>query len=136
MKKYFFLYGLFLLNHINLHAQVSVNVAVPAWGPAVTTEEYYYLPDIDSYYDIRHEQYIYVDKGVWIRSRALPSRYRNYNLKTGHVVIVNDYHGPSPYLHYKNHKVKYFSNGNRGRGNGKSQGNNGNGKGKQNKKEK
>lgn len=136
MKKYFFSYGLFLFINIHLQAQIIVNVGAPAWGPTVTTEEYYYLPDIDSYYDIHQSQFIYIDKGTWIRSKSLPSRYRNYNLKKGHVVIVNDYHGPSPYLHYKSHKVKYFGNGNRGRGTGKFPGNRGHGKGNQNKKEK
>jgi hypothetical protein len=143
MKKYFFFYGLFLSTCIHLHAQVNVSFSAPAWGPKVTTEEYYYLPDVNSYYDIRKSQYIYVDKGAWIRAKSLPPRFQNYNPKTGHVVIINDYHGQSPYIHYKKHKVKYFGNGNNGRGNGKPHGhygkakdheNQGNGKGNQNKK--
>ena len=127
MKKHFFLYGLFFLTQIHLHAQVNVTIVAPAWGPTVTTEEYYYLPDIDSYYDLQHGQFIYIDKGTWIRGRALPRRYRNYNLNTGHIVIISDYRGSSPYLHYKNHKARYFNNGNRGRENGKLPGNRGNG---------
>ena len=93
MKKYFFLYSILLLINTSLEAQVNINVSLPTWGPVVTTEEYYYLPDIDSYYDIRQSQFIYLNNGVWIRSRALPRRYRNYNLNTGYVVVLNDYRG-------------------------------------------
>ena len=92
-------------------AQISVNVNVgkpPVWGPVVITEEYYYLPDIDSYYDIRQSQFIYLNNGLWIRSRALPRRYRTYDLNTGYVVVLNDYHGRNPYSGYKNHKIKYY----------------------------
>ena len=134
MKKYLLLQGLLLLTIVNLHSQIMVDVARPVWGPVVTTEEYYYLPDVASYYDIPRSQFIYLNNGVWVRSKTLPKRYKNYNLNAGRVVVINDYHGKSPYVHYKNHKVKYFKNVNRGKGKGNSQGNHGNGKGKQNKK--
>ena len=111
-----FILGAFLLVFSFSKAQVSVNVnigAPPVWGPTVTTEEYYYLPDIDSYYDIRQSQFIYLNNGGWIRSRSLPSRYRGYNLNTGYVVVLNDYHGRSPYTRYKSHKVKYYKEDNK-----------------------
>ena len=101
----------FILSLNILQAQVEVNVNFgnpPAWGPNVTTEEYYFLPDINSYYDIRQSQFIYLNNGVWIRNRALPRIYRNYNLSTGYVVVLNDYKGRNPYANYKSHKVKYF----------------------------
>lgn len=107
--------GAFLLVFSFSKAQVSVNVNLgkpPVWGPTVTTEEYYYLPDINSYYDIHQSQFIYLNNGAWIRSRSLPRRYRGYNLNTGHVVVLNDYHGHSPYGHYKEHKVKYYKSDN------------------------
>lgn len=96
-------------------AQVSVNVNIgkrPVWGPVVTTEEYYYLPDINSYYDIQQSQFIYINNGVWIRNSSLPVRYKAYDLKTGYVVVLNDYHGRSPYKNFKNHNVKYYKNNN------------------------
>lgn len=111
-------------------AQVAVNVNIgrPAWGPVVTTQEYYYLPDVDAYYDIPHGQFIYLNNGGWTRAKALPARYRTYNLNTGRVVVINDYHGNAPYVHYKTHKVKYKGNNgnhygqNKGKGNGKGHG--------------
>ena len=101
----------FILTLNILQAQVEVNVNFgnpPVWGPNVTTEEYYFLPDINSYYDIRQSQFIYLSNGVWIRNRALPRVYRNYNLNTGYVVVLSDYKGRNPYSNYKSHKVKYF----------------------------
>ncbi len=131
--------GTFLLAFSFSKAQVSVNVnigAPPVWGPTVTTEEYYYLPDINSYYDIPHSQFIYLNNGVWIRSGSLPRRYRSYNLNSGYVVVLNDYHGPRPYSHYKTHKMKYYKKDNnweKSRGSSKHH-DNGNHGGKGNKK--
>lgn len=98
-------------------AQISVHVSLPVWGPVVTTEEYYYLPEIDSYYDIRRSQFIYLNNGYWIRSRNLPWRYRNYNLKKGHIVVINDYRGSRPYNHFRNNKLKYYKNNTHWNGN-------------------
>lgn len=139
MKKYFLLSSLLFLMNASIEAQISVNVSIPVWGPVVTTEEYYYLPEIDSYYDIRKSQFIYLNNGYWIRSRNLPSRYRNYNLNTGQVVVINDYRGSRPYTHFRNNKLKYYKNNSQWKGNGngniKVKGNNGKGK-NGNKKEK
>ena len=92
-------------------AQVSINVNVPAppvWGPVVTTEQYYFLPEIESYYDIRQSQFIYLNNGAWVRTKSLPNKYKAYNLNNGQVVVLNDYRGKSPYNYYSKHKVKYF----------------------------
>ena len=93
-----------------IQAQVSVNVNLgspPAWGPVVsTTPSYYYLPDIESYYDVRTTEFVYLNNGRWSRSRSLPSQYRNYNLYNGYKVIMND--GSRPYNNFKSHKVKYY----------------------------
>lgn len=99
----------FALIGLASHAQVSVNVNIgppPVWGPPVTVQEYYYLPDVESYYDLRTSQFIYLHRGNWIRSASLPARYRGYNLHSGNVIVL-DYHGAAPYTHYKAHKVKY-----------------------------
>ena len=79
----------------------------PDWGPAEYEDEveYYYLPDIEVYYDIRHAQYIYYGSGRWIRSRYLPRHCRNYDLHHGYKVVLNDYHGRTPYTHFHNHRV-------------------------------
>lgn len=140
---------------VSSKAQVSVNVNIgtpPVWAPAAPVEvQYYYLPDIEVYYDVPARMYIYFSNGAWRRASYLPSRYRGYDLYHGHTVYLNDYHGRTPYVYYKQHKVKYrgdygwkknghdngnhFGNrkgnegrGNEGRGNG-GHGGHGNGKG-------
>lgn len=104
--------GLLLLISGLMQAQVSVNVNIgspPAWGPVGYPEvEYYYLPDIESYYDVRTAEFIYYGNGNWVRARRLPPAYRRYDLYNGYKVVLTDYHGPAPYALYKTHKVKYY----------------------------
>lgn len=96
----------------SISAQVSVNVNLgtpPTWGPVGSSQvDYYYLPDVESYYDIRKSQFIFFSNGKWIKSKYLPRQHRNYNLYNGYKVVLNDYHGPTPYYYFKNHKAKYY----------------------------
>jgi hypothetical protein len=104
--------GIIIFASSAIHAQVSVNVNIgtaPSWGPSgYSNVDYYYLPDIEAYYDIRATQFIYLNGGTWTRSRSLPGQYRNYNLNNGYKVVLNDYHGSRPYSNFKSHKVKYY----------------------------
>ncbi|MEN9907469.1 MAG: hypothetical protein RLZZ540_610 [Bacteroidota bacterium] len=101
-----------LVTSATTQAQVSVNVnigAPPAWGPVgYSNVDFYYIPDIQVYYDIPHAQFIYFGNGTWVRSRYLPRQYRDYDLYHGYKVVLNDYHGRTPYVYYKNHKAKYY----------------------------
>lgn len=111
MKKFQLFLGLLFFMAVNSQAQVSVNVnfgTPPVWAPAERVEtQYYYLPDIDAYYDVPASRFIYIRNGSWIRSTSLPYRYRNYNLRGGNVVFLTDYRGNSPYTFYKKDKIKY-----------------------------
>ncbi|MGQ7944256.1 hypothetical protein [Flavobacterium sp. WC2509] len=119
--------GLLFLGASSTQAQVSVNVNIgtpppvvvasprvvigtpPEWGPVgYDNMEYYYLPDIQVYYDIRLSQYIYFGNGSWIRSSRLPAYCRGYNLYNGYKVVLTDYHGNAPYVYFNAHKVKYY----------------------------
>ena len=92
----------------NSNAQVSVNInigAQPLWGPVgYDRVNYYYLPDIDTYYSVPARQYVYLNNGGWIFSNSLPSRYSGYNLYNGYKIVMNS---PRPYRYYSTHKVKY-----------------------------
>ena len=105
--------GLFLMAATATQAQVSVNINIgnpPAWGPAgYTNMEYYYLPEIQSYYDVRTSQFLYFGGNRWVRSSRLPSRYRNYDLYNGYKVVLSDYHGRTPYVYHEKHKVRYHN---------------------------
>jgi hypothetical protein len=135
--------SIFFITVSSLHAQVSVNVNIgtpPAWGPVGYTDvRYYYLPDLEMYYDINASSYIYISNGKWTRARSLPRYYRNYDLYNEYKVVLTNYRGDSPYDNYKTHKVKY-GKGYKGKpqktiglkpgkGNNKEYKNNGNGKG-------
>ena len=87
-------------------AQINVNVGLqPAWGPVGYQHvDYYYLPDIESYYYVPRKQFIHLNNGKWVYSAGLPSAYRNYNLYNGYKVVVNE---PRPYLRHATYKVKY-----------------------------
>ena len=104
--------GIIFLVTSSIQAQVSVNLNIgtaPSWGPAgYANADYYYLPDVEAYYDVRATQFIYFGSGRWIRSRNLPGQYRNYNLNRGYKVVLNDYHGSRPYNNFNNHKRKYY----------------------------
>jgi len=93
-------------------SQLSVSVHIgspPSWGPEGYNNDvrYYYLPDIEAYYDIRTSMFIYLSGNQWIHRRNLPARYRNYDLYNGYKVVMNDYRGNSPYGHFKEHRQKY-----------------------------
>ncbi|MFN3969490.1 hypothetical protein [Flavobacterium sp.] len=147
-RKLFFLLITLMAFTVSSQAQVSVNVNLgkpPVWAPAAPVNtKYYYIPDIETYYDVSAQRYIYLRNGRWHRSAALPAHYRGYDLYKGKTVFLTDYRGNRPYAYYKTHKVKYKGNGNwknkaynknaPGKGNGKYKGHpgkgNGNGKGK------
>jgi len=98
-------------------AQVSVSINIgsqPTWGPVgYDYVEYYYLPDIETYYYVPRHQFVYLSNGKWIFATSLPSRYRSYNLYSGYKVVIN---GPRPYLNYTTHRVTYAKyKGNNGR---------------------
>ena len=105
----YLLAGTFLVCYAFSSAQVSVNVnvGIPAWGVPVTTERYYYIPDIETYYDIPSREYIYLNNGLWVRSVSVPTIYRHYDFYRGRKVIINDYRGNAPYAYYNVHRVKY-----------------------------
>lgn len=111
------LFALGLIAASGLQAQVSVRINLgspPQWGPAgYTSVSYYYLPDVEAYYDLQSSRFIYLSGGQWVHRTSLPYRYRNYDLYNGYKVVMTDYHGNAPYTHYKDHKSKY-SRGYRG----------------------
>lgn len=102
---------LFLASN-SMNAQVSINVNIgtpPVWAPVdQPAAGFYYIPDIQCYYDVRATQFIYLNSGVWIRSRNLPDYCRNYDLNRGYKVVLTDYHGSRPYVNYRYDRVKYY----------------------------
>jgi hypothetical protein len=103
--------GIVLLLACAMQAQVSVNVKIgspPPWGPVGYTDvRYYYLPDVEAYYDIQSSMFIYYGGKGWVHRAHLPSQYRNYDLYGGYKVVMTNYRGNDPYTYFKEHKMKY-----------------------------
>ncbi len=86
-------------------AQVNLNVNIgrPAWGPAVPQgAQYYYIPEIDGYYDLYAQQYIVLRNGQWLPVAAL-SGYDPYRF---HPVVL-DYRGRQPWAYVGAHRDRY-----------------------------
>ncbi|MFA7229261.1 MAG: hypothetical protein WC061_09520 [Melioribacteraceae bacterium] len=95
-----------------LSAQVSFGISLnlnsqPAWGPTgYDYAGYYYLPDIEVYYNVSQHRFYYNDRGRWRYSTNLPWRYRNYDLYNSYKVVVNE---RSPWKNHNSYRDKYSS---------------------------
>ncbi|MHB1108266.1 MAG: hypothetical protein ACYCZ2_18065 [Lutibacter sp.] len=133
----FIILGIGLIFASETQAQISVNLNVgtpPQWGPSgYSNVRYYYLPDVQAYYDVQNSNFIYISGNSWVRHSYLPRQYRDYDLYNGYKVVLTSYRGNWPHAYFKHHKVKYAkgykgkhqkSIGNKGgNGNYKSKGN-------------
>jgi hypothetical protein len=114
MKKTFFAAALLFacLSFKLADAQIKVSLGInigsqPDWGPVgYDHADYYYMPDINAYYDINAHQYVYSSNSAWIHSAALPPRYSNYDVYHGYKVVVNE---PTPWVHNTVYRKKYAS---------------------------
>ena len=104
-------FGILLMLAGSAQSQLSVRVHIgtpPAWGPAGYNDvRYYYLPDVEAYYDVQSSMFIYMSGNRWVHRAYLPARYKNYDLYGGYKVVMNDYRGNSPYSHFREHRMKY-----------------------------
>ena len=93
-------------------AQLSIHLGFnfetqPMWGPTGYDHvEYYYLPDIEVYYNVPQQRFYYYEGGVWIGRSSLPYRYRHYDFYNSYKVVVND---RTPYRNHRIYREKYFS---------------------------
>ncbi len=112
MKKKFLFAILFccLSNPFFLNAQTHASVnssSQPIWGPVgYDLAENYYMPEIESYYNVRSRKYMFLINGKWVTSSTLPTRYSNFDLYHGYKVVINE---KNPYLRFNKHRVKYIS---------------------------
>jgi len=88
-----------------IHLSVGVNIgAQPEWGPVgYDHADYYYMPDIDAYYDVPVHQYVYYDNNVWVHAAALPPRYHFDRYHT-YKVVVNE---RNPWEHQAQIRARY-----------------------------
>ncbi|MBA4309505.1 MAG: hypothetical protein C0425_04135 [Chlorobiaceae bacterium] len=102
--------ALLLLSTSIAQVQVNVNFNLdrqPVWGPTgYDYVEYYYLPDIDVYYNVPLQRYYFYDQGRWIYRSSLPSRFGNFNFFKTYKVVVNE---REPWRNHKSYKKKYYA---------------------------
>src|ERR1039457_5653612 len=103
--------GIVLFLSIAAQAEVKVSINVltpPTWGllgyPDV---RYYFLPDVQAYYDIQTSMFIVNQAGGWVYRTCLPVRYKTYDLSAGYKVAITDYVGDAPYKYFRIHKSKF-----------------------------
>lgn len=89
-------------------AQIHLNVNIsqqPVWGPTGYDHvDYYYLPDINAYYNVTSKKYIYSNQGNLVWTNSLPAQFRNFDLYRAYKVVVNE---PKPYLRNNVYVAKY-----------------------------
>lgn len=87
-------------------AKLQVNIGnQPGWGPTGYDHvDFYYLPELNCYYDVMRGQFIIPTNNGWIYSNYVPSRYRGIDLFRTYKVVVNN---PRPYQYNASHIRQY-----------------------------
>lgn len=106
----FLILAVFLSNTADAQFSIRLNFNVdrqPIWGPAGYDHvEYYYLPDLEVYYNVPQQRYYYNERGRWISRSTLPSRYRGFDLYNSYKVVLNE---PAPYRNHNKYRDQYAS---------------------------
>lgn len=87
----------------------GVGAVPPSWAPEygnISQVRYYYLPDIEAYYDVFNHEFVYMDNGSWMFSPTLPPMYSWYDLYGGYTVVLN-YRVHQPWMHFHYYLSNY-----------------------------
>jgi len=109
------LLSVFIFNGCNLYSYVPSGVQTsyenPQWAPPYYEgARYYYLPDIESYYDLSMNEFITLNNGRWYYSSSIPSMYSGYDLNDCFLVVLNN-NVYEPWMHhqyYVSHYPRYY----------------------------
>lgn len=85
----------------------DMQYANPPWAPAYYPgTRYYYIPDLETYYDLSNQDFVYLDNGQWFFSRSLPPFYNGYDLYNGYMIALNrDIY--QPWMHHQFYVSNY-----------------------------
>ncbi|HEV7230200.1 MAG TPA: hypothetical protein VGO45_02665, partial [Bacteroidia bacterium] len=81
----------------------------PPWAPPYRYQDrvrYYYLPDMECYYDVYAGQYVYYNGFEWLHSPYAPPAYAGYDMYNGSVVVLN-YGTNDPWLNHTTYVITY-----------------------------
>jgi hypothetical protein len=90
-------------------SEMNPNIVVPAWAPPyddVQNVRYYYLPDIEVFYDVWNQEFVYLQDGNWMFSPTLPPLYSGCDLYDCYVVVL-DSRVYEPWMHYHYYVAHY-----------------------------
>jgi hypothetical protein len=90
----------------SMYGSIGVNISdQPIWGPTgYDRADYYYMPEINSYYSVSEHQYYYRDGANWTHAVSLPSSYSGHDPYHSYKVVVNE---DKPYQNNATHQAKY-----------------------------
>jgi hypothetical protein len=79
----------------------------PPWAPAYYPGvRYYYIPDIETYYDLSNQDFVYLDNGQWLFSYELPSIYSGFDLYNAYMIAL-DQDVFQPWMHHQFYVSNY-----------------------------
>lgn len=79
----------------------------PLWGPVgYDYVDYYYLPELEIYFDVVQKKFYHLEDGQWKRTSDLPARFREYDIYQLYKVVVNDW---QPFNKHQWYKDRYAS---------------------------
>ncbi|MDR2147633.1 MAG: hypothetical protein LBE91_14365 [Tannerella sp.] len=101
--------GFFNVNKSEAQVHISINIDIqPAWGPSgYDYAEFYYIPELNIYYDVLNQLFYYLDGSRWIRTMYLPVAYSYYDFYSLYKVVLNNI--LDPWRYNRNHIGLYRS---------------------------
>lgn len=79
----------------------------PLWAPAYYPGvRYYYIPDIEAFYDLSNQDFVYLDDGQWLFSYGLPAIYSGFDL-FGAFIVALDVDVFQPWMHFQFYVSNY-----------------------------
>ena len=116
MRKYFYASLLSAIFALSTPAFAQVNVSInigsqPAWGPTgYDYARFYYMPEIDVYYNVSNKRYTYYDGRRWVSVGSLPRSYARVDLYRTYKVVINDRDPWHQHPRYKKQYGRYAHN--------------------------
>lgn len=105
----FMLNGCSTISAVAQRVDLQVGIDLPSWAPYYDNADlvhYYYLPDIECYYDVRNREFIYMEDGEWMFGRSLPPVYAWFDLANCFVVAL-DSRVLEPWRHFHYYVAHY-----------------------------
>jgi len=93
--------------------EANATIIVPAWAPPyedIHHVRYYYMPDIEVFYDVWNQEFVYLQDGNWTFVSSIPQTYAGFDLYNSFVVVL-DAHVYEPWMHfhyYVSHYPRYY----------------------------